>query len=58
MCLDGLEQKARPAGDAQFFPFWALLEEADALLTFESERTVVRRARAACEERADFLITY
>ncbi len=47
MDLDDLEQEARPTGDAQFFPFWASLEEAEALLTFENERTMVCRARAA-----------
>jgi len=44
MRLEGEEQVERPAGDEQFSPFWAPLEEAARLLTFESERDVVRRA--------------
>jgi 8-oxo-dGTP pyrophosphatase MutT (NUDIX family) len=47
MDLDSLEQTGRPVRDAQFLPFWSPLAEADSLLTFESERAVMRRAQTA-----------
>ncbi|NOZ29127.1 MAG: NUDIX domain-containing protein [Chloroflexi bacterium] len=50
MCLDGPEQVARPAGDEQFSPLWVPWDQAEELLTFESERNVVRRARQALAE--------
>ena len=52
MCLEGAEQAPRPPGDAQFSPFWAPLDRAAELLTFESERAVLRRAREIVIERA------
>lgn len=48
MYLRTEETAARPPADAaQFQPLWAPLAEAEALLTFEAEQDVVRRARAA-----------
>lgn len=45
MVLASDRRQPRPAPDAQFSPFWVASEEALDLLTFESERDVVRRAR-------------
>jgi 8-oxo-dGTP pyrophosphatase MutT (NUDIX family) len=47
LALTGLERRARSEEDeAKFDPFWAPLDEAEALLTFESEQEFLRRARA------------
>ncbi len=51
MCLEEMAQAPRPPGDAQFTPFWAPLTEAADLLTFESERSVVRRAQTVVADR-------
>ncbi len=47
-----LRQHPRPPADeAQFIPIWLPWEEAEAALTFEAERSWVRRAKAAEEEQ-------
>ncbi|MCS7220246.1 MAG: NUDIX domain-containing protein [Anaerolineae bacterium] len=57
MCLDGLEQVTRPAEDAQFALYWVPIAEAADLLTFESERVIMRRAQIAFES-GKFSCTY
>jgi 8-oxo-dGTP pyrophosphatase MutT (NUDIX family) len=48
MALTGHTQMPRSEEDeAKFEPFWAPLEEAEAMLTFASEQEFLRRARAA-----------
>ncbi len=57
MCLDGPERVAQPAEDAQFALCWVPMAEAAELLTFESERAVMCRARIALES-GRFSCTY
>jgi 8-oxo-dGTP diphosphatase len=42
-----------PEDAAQFWPFWAALDEAEALLTFPTEREFLRRAIAALRVKAE-----
>jgi 8-oxo-dGTP pyrophosphatase MutT (NUDIX family) len=51
MDLEDAEPFPRDAKDAaEFYPFWASLAQAEAFLTFPSEREFLRRARAALEK--------
>jgi 8-oxo-dGTP pyrophosphatase MutT (NUDIX family) len=57
MCLDGMERVTQPVEDAQFTLCWVPIAEAADLLTFESERIIMRRAQIAFESRR-FSCTY
>jgi 8-oxo-dGTP diphosphatase len=53
MTVDDFGGCARSAEDAvEFEPFWTAIENAEALLTFPTEREFLRRARAALREPA------